>query len=433
MTTIWLSVCAALSVFTLFVAVILRERSARNQLARYRALIEQLPDGVMLVDANGFIRQQNAAAVRLLGSAEVALVGSQISNWLPLLNETTPQELRQRTLAISADGERRSVEITHLLPASREDSVVLIHAVREYPSAPDDVERFKRSQYFGRIGTWDWNVDTDELYWSEAIYGMFGFKIGEVKPSYQLFCASVHPDDRAQVRAGELRCIETGENHDEEYRVVWPDGSIHWLRETGNVVKDSHDLAVRMMGVVRDITEEKASVSQLHQLAHFDLLTGLPNRLVLEDRLRKALERARVSNTRVVLVFVDLNSFKEINDHYGHAAGDSVLITTAMRLKNVLRSTDTVARIGGDEFVVILEGLTQSRSLQEEALSISEKIFAELSPPVTIGNNQQHIGTSLGVAVFPDHAQSMDHLIHVADLAMYEAKRSGNNQFRLGR
>ncbi|EJM50355.1 sensor domain-containing diguanylate cyclase [Pseudomonas sp. GM48] len=295
-----------------------------------------------------------------------------------------------------------------------------------------DAERFKRSQYFARIGTWDWDVDTDRLYWSDAIFGMFGFKIGEVTPSYALFCSCVHPDDRLRVRAGELRCLQTGENHDEEYRVVWPDGTIRWLRETGNVVKNDHDQTIKMMGVVRDITEEKASASYLKHLAHYDPLTGLPNRLVLEERLSEALEQARTSATRVALVFVDLNGFKAINDRYGHAAGDRVLVTTATRLKHILRGSDTVARIGGDEFVVILQNLPQGESLQDKARTICQKIFAELSPPITIGNDQRHIGTSLGVAVFPDHASSIDRLLHIADLAMYEAKRSGNNQYRLG-
>ena len=131
-------------------------------------------------------------------------------------------------------------------------------------------------------------------------------------------------------------------------------------------------------------------------------------------------------------MFVDLNGFKAINDHYGHAAGDRVLVTTATRLKRILRGTDTVARIGGDEFVVILQDLPQGNSLQDEARSICQNIFAELSPPITIGTDQRHIGTSLGVAVFPDHASSIDRLLHIADLAMYEAKRSGNNQYRLG-
>lgn len=242
----------------------------------------------------------------------------------------------------------------------------------------------------------------------------------------------MHPDDRIRVREGELRCLETGENHDEEYRVVWPDGTIRWLRETGNVVRNDHDAVIKMMGVVRDITEEKASASYLKHLAHYDPLTGLPNRLVLEERLSEALDQARQTNTRMALVFVDLNGFKNINDHYGHAAGDRVLITTATRLKRILRATDTVARIGGDEFVVILQGLAPNLNLQDEARSICQKIFIELSPPISIGNDQRHIGTSLGVAVFPDHAPTMDRLLHIADLAMYEAKRSGNNQYRLG-
>ncbi|KAF0864575.1 sensor domain-containing diguanylate cyclase [Pseudomonas sp. LD120] len=297
---------------------------------------------------------------------------------------------------------------------------------------PEDAERFKRSQYFARIGTWDWEVDTQRLYWSEAIYGMFGYEVGAVVPSYELFCSCVHPEDRERVRAGELRCLETGENHDEEYRVVWPDGSIHWLRETGNVVKNAHDETIKMMGVVRDITDEKVSTRHLQQLAHFDPLTGLPNRLMLEQRLSRALEQARLNRTRVALVFVDLNRFKAINDHYGHAVGDRVLSTIAQRLQGILRASDTVARIGGDEFVMILESLSMELDLIEEARRICEKIVQALSPPVAVDNQRHSIGSSLGVAVFPDHAGRMDQLLHIADLAMYEAKRSGDNQYRLG-
>lgn len=296
---------------------------------------------------------------------------------------------------------------------------------------PDDIERFKRSQYFARIGTWDWDVDTEQLYWSEAIYGMFGYQVGEITPSYEHFCNSVHPDDRQQVRAGELRCIETGENHDEEYRVIWPDGTVRWLRETGNVIKDAHGKAVKMMGVVRDITEEKAWANQLHSMAHQDALTGLANRLVLEQRLSAALEQARIQRTRVALIFLDLNGFKAINDRLGHAAGDQVLQHMARRLREALRGSDSVARLGGDEFVAILESLSLERSPHDEARAVAGKLLAALTPPVRLEHGPQQVGASLGIAMFPDHAQSKDRLIHLADLAMYEAKRSGDNQYRL--
>ncbi|MBB1520937.1 sensor domain-containing diguanylate cyclase [Aquipseudomonas guryensis] len=429
MPLIILALAAALLLVFLLTRLLRRERQARQRLELYDQLIDKLSDGVLLIGSDGHIRQHNQAAAHLLGKAGSELLGSPLADAVPQLAQTEALTAGQRLQIISATGKRLALEVCRLGEAG--ESLALLQPASEPERSQEDIERFKRSQYFARIGTWDWDVDTNRLYWSEAIYAMFGHAVGAVTPSYELFCASVHPDDRERVRAGELRCIETGENHDEEYRVVWPDGSVHWLRETGNVLKNAQGAAVKMMGVVRDITEEKAWASQMHQLAHHDALTGLPNRLVFEDRLSNALERARRNATRVALVFIDLNGFKAINDAHGHAAGDQVLVATAQKLKGALRESDSVARIGGDEFVVILEGLALDCALEEEARQIGGKILDALATPFG-SDNLQRIGASLGIAVFPDHAPSMDRLIHVADLAMYEAKRSGENQYRLG-
>lgn len=429
MLLIILALAAALFLVFLLIRLLRRERQTRQRLELHDQLFDKLSDGVLLIGRDGHIRQYNQAATRLLGKADSELLGSPLAEVVPQLAQT--EALAAQCLQIvSVTGSRLALEVCRLGEAA--ESLVLLQPASEPERSLEDIERFKRSQYFARIGTWDWDVDTNRLYWSEAIYAMFGHAVGAVTPSYELFCASVHPDDRERVRAGELRCIETGENHDEEYRVVWPDGSVHWLRETGNVVKNAQGAAVKMMGVVRDITEEKAWASQMHQLAHHDALTGLPNRLVFEDRLSNALERARRNATRVALVFIDLNGFKAINDAHGHAAGDQVLVATAQKLKSALRESDSVARIGGDEFVVILEGLGLNRTLEKEAQGIGEKILGALAEPFNVADSTQRIGASLGIAVFPDHAPSMDRLIHVADLAMYEAKRSGENQYRLG-
>lgn len=393
----------------------------RRLLKQQRALLAQLEFGALEVSANGRVRWHNEPAPALLGHGEDTLRGARLADLLPAaaldaLNE--PRRLQVR----GADGQVRPLQIGRI-DGTR--SLLLIRPVLA------EAERYQRSQYFARIGTWDWDIDTNRLYWSDAIYGMFGYRVGEVTPSYELFCQSVHPDDREQVRSGELRCIETGENHDEEYRVIWPDGSVHWLRETGNIVKDDHGIAVKMMGVVRDITEEKAWASQMHRLAHHDALTGLPNRLVFEEQLDRALERARRAGTRIALVFIDLNGFKSINDRLGHAAGDQVLQHMARRLREALRGSDSVARLGGDEFVAILESLSLERSPHDEARAVAGKLLAALTPPVRLEQGPQQVGASLGIAMFPDHAQSKDRLIHLADLAMYEAKRSGDNQYRL--
>lgn len=389
----------------------------RQQLRHYEALLQELDQGVLQLHGDGRVLQHTRVAAELLGCAGRNLHGEPLQQWL-----TPPPEDDGQVLARGSDGQQRTLRVTRLASGH-----LLLRPIQS------ETERFQRSQYFARIGTWDWDVDTNRLYWSEAIYAMFGHQVGAVAPSYELFCQSVHPDDRERVRAGEQRCIETGENHDEEYRVIWPDGSLHWLRETGNVIKDASGAPVKMMGVVRDITEEKAWTSQMHELAYHDALTGLPNRLVFEDRLRNALERARRSESRVALVFIDLNGFKAINDTHGHVAGDQVLVATAHRLKAALRESDSVARIGGDEFVVIFEGLALDQRLEDEARTIGEKILDALALPLGDESNQRRIDASLGIAAFPDHAPSMDRLIHVADQAMYEAKRSGENQYRLGR
>ncbi|MFP3497448.1 diguanylate cyclase [Pseudomonas sp. SIMBA_059] len=391
-----------------------------RQRQEHCALLADLDVGVVQLARNGRVRWHNPAAAELLGCARTPVLGLRLRERLPPL--TAPAGTVQVT---GDDGQPRALHISQQSTTYATQWLLIRPVLVE-------AERFQRSQYFARIGTWDWDIDTNRLYWSDAIFGMFGYSVDEVTPSYELFCNAVHPDDRAGVRAGELRCIETGENHDEEYRVVWPDGTLHWLRETGNVIKDALGTPIKMMGVVRDITEEKAWAHQLHRLAHHDPLTGLPNRLTFEERLESALALARHNHNRVALVFIDLNGFKAINDTLGHAAGDQVLKTTATRLHETLRNSDSVARLGGDEFVTVFEGLSAERSPEDEAGMIAQRLLSSLDAPISLGNTQQLVGVSLGIALFPDHAQTRDQLIHVADLAMYEAKRSGDNQYRLG-
>jgi len=423
--------CCVLLLLTLMTLRLLqRQRRLTQQLHEQRTLLDATSDGLLLLDEQGLIRQHNAAAASML-NATAPLLGTTLQHWLPQLPAHDSLPTQQR-LALAATNTTQAMGIRRIHRAGLADAILLTRTAPLAEAPTEDVERFKRSQYFASIGTWDWSIDSDRLYWSEAIYSMFGFKPGEVTPSYSLFCSCVHPDDREQVRAGELRCIATGHNHDEEYRVVWPDGSIRWLRETGNVLKDANGQAIKMMGVVRDITEEKASVSQLQQLARHDPLTGLPNRLMLEEQMARSLSRARHDERRMALVFIDLNGFKQINDQHGHAIGDQLLVGVAQRLLKTLRESDVVARLGGDEFVLIIEGLSRTNSLQEEAQLISEKILQRLTPPMLLGSTHHQIGASLGIAMYPDHGPNVDSLIHIADQAMYRAKRNGNNQYCLG-
>ncbi|WP_102782578.1 diguanylate cyclase [Thalassospira sp. GB04J01] len=427
----------SISVFLAVIAVVALAYAAhvrRRERARLEvldAVLANVSDGVLVLGADGSVRNINIAAAEMFDRTEEEISGRRLNDFLSDAPERSDEQQADeyRTDAIRSNGATFPVDVRFLQLPGQCESVLVVHDLsRVRPDATEEEQRFKQSQYFARIGTWDWRVDTDELYWSDAIYGMFGYKPGEVTPTYPLFCDAVHPDDRERVREGEIRCIETGENHDEEYRVVWPDGSIRWLRETGNVTKDETGKTVKMMGVVRDITEEREEADQIRELAFHDALTRLPNRTIFEDRLSKAIDRAKRHKKKVAVIFIDLDGFKQINDELGHAAGDRVLINTGQRLINALRASDTVARIGGDEFTVILEDLETDAEIH----NIAEKILVAVSTPTELGQGTCWVGASLGIAIYPDHARTLDTLIHIADQAMYTAKAEGTNLYRIG-
>jgi diguanylate cyclase (GGDEF)-like protein/PAS domain S-box-containing protein len=179
--------------------------------------------------------------------------------------------------------------------------------------------------------------------------------------------------------------------------------------------------------VVRDITARKKAEEKVYNLAHFDHLTSLPNRYLLGDRLDEALKRAERSEREVALMFLDLDRFKIINDTVGHSGGDQGLVEVASRLKRCIRNTDTVARVGGDEFVVLLEELHQ----QEEASIVADKIMETLQAQFVIEGQEFSLGASIGISIYPKHATDVTNLMICADRAMYQVKRERKGGFAI--
>lgn len=284
----------------------------------------------------------------------------------------------------------------------------------------EELERYRRSQVFANIGTWDWSIKSDVLHWSDEIYRMFGYEPGDVTPSYQLFIQSLHKDDVERVQAAEKACLEQHEPHDIEYRVMWPNGTVRWLRETGNVLFDEAGEAVKFTGIVRDVTDSKSKIDHIQQLAHYDGLTGLANREFFREQFTEALARADRHATSVALIFMDLNKFKPVNDTYGHAFGDKVLMAVAQNMKQLIRSVDKVARVGGDEFVVILEDIKSA----DEAFTVAEKLRSLFTAPMVVEGRSVELGVSIGVSLYPQDARDIEELIHIADMAMYREKQS---------
>lgn len=188
-------------------------------------------------------------------------------------------------------------------------------------------------------------------------------------------------------------------------------------------VQDDKGVVINYLAIFGDISERKEAEERIHKLAHYDVLTGLPNRVLFNDRLDQAIIHALRSNAKVALLFLDLDHFKQINDTLGHGAGDQLLQVAAQRLLTCVRDQDTVSRQGGDEFVAVLPGADE-----EGAYTVAEKMLQSIIQPYKIEGHDLQISCSIGIAVFPDHAQDADTLIKYADVAMYQAKEGGRNR-----
>lgn len=203
------------------------------------------------------------------------------------------------------------------------------------------------------------------------------------------------------------------------------DQALAWVNETQWQLSDeTRKLDARIerhAAMQHEIAELRIQQQLLAVQAHHDSLTGLANRLLLADRFQFAVERAKRSGKSFALLMIDLNDFKSVNDHYGHPAGDAVLVTMARRLVSALRASDTVSRLGGDEFVLIVEAIEDPMEITQ----ISEKLFTMLADPITLNTVVVSISASIGLAWYPKDGVELNDLMKVADHAMYECKSSG--------
>ena len=201
-------------------------------------------------------------------------------------------------------------------------------------------------------------------------------------------------------------------------------GEIYWEEAHIAPVRDAQGIIRHYVAVKLDITVQKQAHERIAHLAHHDLLTNLPNRLLFFDRVNQSLAQAQRQGSQLAVMYIDLDRFKPINDSCGHAAGDYVLQQVARRLESCVRHSDTVGRIGGDEFVVLLSDIT----MPERVLQIAEKIRQALKRPIEFGDRFFEISSSIGIALYPDHGDTVDQLAISADRAMYQAKESGRDQ-----
>jgi diguanylate cyclase (GGDEF)-like protein/PAS domain S-box-containing protein len=317
-------------------------------------------------------------------------------------NETrSPPERRH---ALQADRRTHSRRRTDVIPANAQAFHALVHHSHDVITVHDR--------------------DGLTLYESPSAARVLGYPPGSLVGRSPF--DSIHPKDLVRIRGAFYRLL-SGERSSApiEFRFRHAHGEWIHLEALGNNLLDHAGIH----GIVltsRDITDRKRAEARESYLAQHDALTGLPNRLLMQDRLQQAIVQARRNSGQVALMFIDLDRFKRVNDSFGHGIGDTVLKQVSVRLSRCLRDSDSLARLGGDEFTVMLPEVPNAQLAGE----VAERILSELSQPFIDGDKELHVSASIGISLFPRDGGLPDELVKHADAAMYSAKDSGRNSYR---
>lgn len=278
-----------------------------------------------------------------------------------------------------------------------------------------------------------WTVDTDTLrfiYVSPSIHALRGYRAEElIGTAFDAACLPDEADElrsviRQRVRAFVAASEASPQYYTDEIEVPCKGGGTVWVEAITTYRRNPRTGKVELHGVSRDISERRASQARIAYMAEHDMLTDLPNRALVTDRLRQAIIAARRNRHRVGLLYIDLDRFKPVNDAFGHAAGDHLLRQAAARMRTCVRESDTVGRFGGDEFVVLLPFIESVG----DAERVAEKIRHALGETFELGGPRVDVSSSIGIAVYPEHGGDDVALLLHADSAMYQAKREGRNR-----
>lgn len=295
--------------------------------------------------------------------------------------------------------------------------------------------RLGLAQRIAKIGNWEWHPSTGCFTASSELCRLMGIRQQDFGETREAFLQAVHKEDRDRVDRALNGILEERKPCDIDHRIVLPNGVEFTVNLQAEAVFDDQLNALTIVGTAQDISERKRSEREIHRLAYYDSLTGLPNRVLFKDRVTQALAHARRYHTTLAVLFLDLDRFKVINDTLGHSIGDLLLKQVADRLADSIRHSDSLgravkkdethelARLGGDEFTVLLTNIREA----QDAGTVARRILEALARPFLIDGHEISVTVSVGIAIFPTDGDSIDLLLKCSDIAMYHAKEQGRN------
>jgi diguanylate cyclase (GGDEF)-like protein/PAS domain S-box-containing protein len=283
------------------------------------------------------------------------------------------------------------------------------------------------AQHLAHMGSWESDLLTGEVVASDEFYAIYGLDRGRDQVRRETLWAFDHPDDLPAIRRAVAESMKDRTQYQLDHRIVRRDGTTRWVHEQGEFTFDAYGRAIAAVGAVLDITDRKEAEDRLVFLAHHDALTSLPNRVMLGRRLEDSIEQSLGHGRNTAVLFLDIDRFKNVNDTLGHRLGDLLLKAVAARLIECMRPRDTIARTGGDEFVIVADDVASVA----DASAIAQKIVDSFVKPITIGEEELYVTASIGVSVCPQDGVEPDTLIRNADTAMYRAKDGGRNRYEI--
>jgi diguanylate cyclase (GGDEF)-like protein/PAS domain S-box-containing protein len=423
--------------------------------ARYFDFYDLAPVGYLSVNARGLIEQANLATATLLGMARGALIKQPISHFILKADQEIFYLYRQQIIdtgqhqpcelrMTKADGTPFCGQLESIAVPNEAGAPTLRIVLSDFSERKRDEMALREQKEF-------FHLIAESIGDFIAVLDLEGRRLYS-SPSYKRFFggardlrgtdsfAEIHPQDQERVKQVFRETVQTGLGRRLHYRFLTVDGSIREMESLGSVIRDDEGKVARVVVISHDITERKQMEEEIHQLAFYDPLTKLPNRRLLNDRLGQTMAANKRSGCYGALMFLDLDNFKLLNDRQGHEAGDLLLTQVANRLRSCVREMDTVARFGGDEFVVVISELDVDKAESTaQATIVAEKILATLSECYLLTIRQagkadamieHHCTASIGVTLFIDQEPSQDDILKWADAAMYQAKAAGGNLIR---